>query len=206
MTKQLTQKQMKDMETILEIIDGDGFGLFNKILDIENKVDSIQLKFKGDKGDPGDTIVGPPGPKGDTVVGPAGRNGENGRNGESIIGPRGPEGPPGKIPHDVIETINYLVKKVEYLEEELKKKPKVVYQGTSAASHGFELSVDSIAKGLARYVNFKAGTNVTLDYSIVGEMSIITINATGGTPTTNYLLDDSGNILTDDSGNKLTQT
>jgi hypothetical protein len=47
---------------------------------------------KGDKGDPGDSIVGPQGPPGESITGPPGESitGPQGPPGESIIGPPGP--------------------------------------------------------------------------------------------------------------------
>ncbi|MCK4829246.1 collagen-like protein, partial [bacterium] len=56
--------------------------------------------FKGEKGDKGDSIIGPPGPPGEAITGPQGPPGDSligppGIPGESITGPEGPKGEPG---------------------------------------------------------------------------------------------------------------
>jgi hypothetical protein len=53
----------------------------------------------GEKGEPGESIVGPPGPPGESIVGPAGPEGPPGPAGpagESIVGPPGERGDPGE--------------------------------------------------------------------------------------------------------------
>jgi hypothetical protein len=56
---------------------------------------------KGEKGDPGEAIVGPigppgpAGPPGEGIAGPQGERGEQGFPGEAIAGPNGEQGPPG---------------------------------------------------------------------------------------------------------------
>jgi len=66
--------------------------------------------------------------------------------------------------------------------EELEKKidmPRVV-GGVSPGVRGFRLLVGGDAKGQSNFVNFIAGTGVTLTYNKVGDRNDITINATGG--------------------------
>ena len=79
--------------------------IFSRLDDIDNRLAEIPAPLKGDRGDPGESIVGPKGEKGDSIVGPVGppgqsikaERGERGEKGESIIGPQGDPGNAGPI-------------------------------------------------------------------------------------------------------------
>lgn len=71
---------------------------------------------RGERGEPGETVVGPPGRDGESIVGPPGRDGpqgdpgppgERGEPGESIVGPPGRDGesivgPPGRDGESIV--------------------------------------------------------------------------------------------------------
>lgn len=54
------------------------------------------------KGEPGESIVGPQGPPGESIVGPQGPPGKNGKDGKSIQGPKGDRGEKGEPGESIV--------------------------------------------------------------------------------------------------------
>lgn len=121
MNEKMDEKNKMDMEMHKEMI-GYMEDMAKKEMPQPMKVqiegfDAIQIK--GEKGDPGESIVGPRGPKGDkgdSIVGPMG---PAGRDGESIVGPAGKDGKDGSpdTPEQVKEKLLEIGLKIEDIED-----------------------------------------------------------------------------------------
>lgn len=124
---------------------------------------------KGDTGAQGESIIGPQGPSGDK-----GDTGANGKDGSPDTGVQ------------IVDKINALPIEPEFqidvlhirgLENLIPKNKEggMSYYGNSL---GVGMFVGGTDYGTARYLNFIAGTNITLSFNRVGERNDLTINST----------------------------
>lgn len=138
---------------------------------LQQKLDGIK-ELKGEKGEAGESIVGPPGPKGDTIIGPPG---PPGKKGDTIVGPPGPPsepipGQPGKdgspdTGSQIVEKINSSGPADLIDASRIKNLPTASKGKSGKYMHG---GGDVVA----------AGTNITIATSSTG---VKTISASGGT-------------------------
>lgn len=112
---ELDEKQKSRLLKLLEVVKEGDFALLKHFMNLE---DSLEVKIgsifetarqalavaeetkkteiigpQGDRGEPGETIVGSVGPRGGR--GETGQRGEQGERGESIVGPQGSQGERG---------------------------------------------------------------------------------------------------------------
>lgn len=141
---------------------------------------------RGEKGDPGESIIGQKGEKGDSIVGPIGPAGENGRDGV--------DGKDGSIkelsPDEIRDSLELLqgderlnkdsIKGLEDLDARFKeamKRPTAI-----GGAKGIGLYVGGVKKLLtAQTLNFKASTGISISYASSSGANDLTFTNTGVT-------------------------
>jgi hypothetical protein len=154
----------------------------------------IKLK-KGEKGDKGDR-------------GSDGNDGKDGKDGEKgDKGDKGLDGSPDTV-EKIIDKINDLPtddesKKIDIAHIKGIKQDK---KGVSFVSgpRGIDIYVDGTLKGHSQYINFIAGTNISITHNAVGERNDITISSSGGVGGSFTVLTATGTV--DDSNATFTFT
>src|SRR3972149_7775336 len=145
-------------------------------LNIENlKHTSKEVLIKGDQGEPGESIIGPPGPPGpkglpgepgESIIGPPGPEGPPGPPGEKGIGIPGPAGAPGNkgspgTPIEIATKLNTLVKEVDF--KVLKNvpdnfySPRVLHRGGETTFTGLTDTPSSYSGQTLKSVRVNAG-------------------------------------------------
>ncbi len=128
---------------------------------------------KGDKGDKGDTVVGPPGPKGEDSI---------------VPGPKGDDGSPDTA-EQVRDKLESLVDDERLDISAIKGMDKTLadIRGSGkkisiagGAGRGIQLYVGGVKKGLVQYANIVAGPNMTITDSVTNGLHTLTFTASGG--------------------------
>lgn len=158
--------------------------------------DSIVPGPKGDSGEKGDSIVGPPGPmgpkgemgkEGKSVIGPVGPRGLQGESIRGDIGPKGDQGPAGSpdSPEKIVEKLSSLVgnkrldkSAIKGLDESLKAMNENLRNKHGGSQHGGGISYSNILaetpRGLIDGTNKKYTTslkiNKVITFAINGEI------------------------------------